>query len=324
MKSKTKTGVKKLLWTTLCLLAGNAVLAFLVAAFIIPHNILMGGSTGVGILLSRLLPWDIPTSAIVLVLNVVLLLIGLVILGKKFFLTTVVSSILYPILLGIMQRIPAVENLTENTLLAVLLGGALLGVSIGIVMRVGASTGGTDVIVLILNKYLHVSVGVLVYVTDIIIIIAQVIFGSSLEDLCYGIILLLLESIVLNKVMILGKSQIQIFVVSEKYNEIRRALLDKLEAGVTMNMIKTGQFGKLQEGVLCIIPPRKLYAATQMVHQIDPGAFITITEIKEVQGQGFTAERLSRKAEDDTAEISDGQASAEQADTVTETVKDDG
>lgn len=299
MKSSTKNSIKKFLWTSLCLLVGNAVLAFLVAAFIIPHNILMGGSTGIGILLTRLLPWDIPTSAIVLVLNIVLLLIGLVILGKKFFLTTVVSSILYPILLGIMQKIPAVENLTDNTLLAVLLGGALLGVSIGVVMRVGASTGGTDVIVLILHKYFHVSVGVLVYVTDVVIIIAQVIFGNTLEDLCYGIILLILESVVLNKVMILGKSQTQIFVVSAKYDEIRKALLDRLEAGVTMPMIKTGQFGHVQQGVLCVIPPRKLYAATQMIHEIDPGAFITITEIKEVQGQGFTAERLSRKSEDD-------------------------
>ncbi len=289
-----------ILWTSLCLLVGNAVLAFLVAAFIIPHNILMGGSTGIGILLNKFLPLE--TSTMVLILNIILLIIGFIILGKKFFVTTVVSSILYPILLGIMQKIPGIETLTDNTLLAVLLGGAMLGISIGVVMRVGASTGGTDVVVLILHKFLHVSVGILVYVTDIIIIIAQVIFGgNTFEDLCFGVILLILESVVLNKVMILGKSQTQIFVVSSKYDEIRKVLLDKLEAGVTMPMIKTGQFGHVQQAVMCVVPPRKVYAATQMIHEIDPGAFITITEIKEVQGQGFTEARRSRRAEDGDA-----------------------
>ena len=102
---------------------------------------------------------------------------------------------------------------------------------------------------------------------------------------------MIVETLVLEQVMILGKSQIQIYVVSEKYEEIRHALLSELEAGVTMNIIETGHLGKQCKAVLCVIPPRKMYNATELIHGIDPEAFITVTKIKEVRGRGFTFAR---------------------------------
>lgn len=284
--------LKKFLQTSLFLLVGNAVLAFGVAAFIIPKNILMGGTTGIGILLSKIIP--VETSLIVLILNVILLIAGLFILGKKFFFTTVVSSILYPVMLGIMQRIPGIESITDNLLLAVILGGAILGISIGMVMRVGSSTGGLDVLALMLNKWTHLPVAILVYVCDIVVLVAQLFAGSTPESLLFGIVLIVLQSIVLDKVMILGKSQIQLFIVTDRFYEVRRALLTTLEAGVTMVKIETGLLLNDQDGIICVIPPRKLYAATELIHSIDPNAFITVTQIKEVRGRGFTQERLQR------------------------------
>lgn len=284
--------LKKFLQTSLFLLVGNAVLAFGVAAFIIPKNILMGGTTGIGILLSKIIP--VETSLIVLILNVILLIAGLFILGKKFFFTTVVSSILYPVMLGIMQRIPGIEGITDNLLLAVILGGAILGISIGMVMRVGSSTGGLDVLALMLNKWTHLPVAILVYVCDIVVLIAQLFAGSTPESLLFGIVLIVLQSIVLDKVMILGKSQIQLFIVTDRFYEVRHALLTTLEAGVTMVKIETGLLLNDQDGIICVIPPRKLYAATELIHSIDPNAFITVTQIKEVRGRGFTQERLQR------------------------------
>ncbi len=290
----------RLIQTSLFLLVGNAILAFGVAAFIIPKNILMGGTTGIGILLNKLIP--VETSLIVLILNLILLFTGLFVLGKKFFVTTVVSSILYPIMLGIMQRIPNIDKITDNTLLAVILGGAILGISIGMVMRVGSSTGGLDVLSLMLNKWTHLPVAILVYVCDIVVLLAQMALGSKPEDLLFGIVLIVLQSIVLDKVMILGKSQIQLFIVTKKFQEVRRALLTNLEAGVTMVKIETGLLRGDQDGIICVIPPRKLYAATELIHSIDPEAFITITQIKEVRGRGFTAERLHLNVEEDKKE----------------------
>ena len=152
---------KKALLTALSIVGGNAVLAFCVAAFIIPHNILIGGTTGIGIVLSHVFP-GIDVSLLILILNLFLLLLGLLILGKAFAAKTVVSSILYPLLLGVIERIPGIASLTDNSVLAAVFAGILLGVALGLVMRVGSSTGGMDVVVLILHKWTHLSVAMFV------------------------------------------------------------------------------------------------------------------------------------------------------------------
>ncbi|MDO4851882.1 MAG: YitT family protein [Clostridia bacterium] len=283
--------IKKLTVTTLSILAGNALLAFLVAAFMIPHDILMGGTSGIGITLSRLFP-KLDVSLVILVLNVVLLLIGRIALGRKFAVTTVASSLLYPAFLALFQRIPGVSRITDNALLAAVFGGVLLGVALGLVMRVGSSTGGMDVIVLILNKYTHVSVAVYVWLTDFLIIGGQALF-LPMEKLLLGVLVLVLESVVLDQMMVLGKAQMQLFVVSERYEELREVLLNKLEAGVTMALIETGRLHEQRKGLICVIPQRKLYDATEMIHGVDPLAFITITKVSEVHGRGFTVARES-------------------------------
>ncbi len=280
---------KKILVTTLCMLAGNALLAFLVAAFIIPHDIIMGGTTGIGIVLNKLIP-GLDVSLLILILNLLLLVLGLVVLGKKFFLTTVASSVLYPVMLGFFQRIPGIESLTADPVLAAIFAGVLMGVALGLVMRVGSSTGGMDILNLVMAHWLHLPVALFVYLGDIVIVGGQALFSSS-EQILLGILVLVLETIILDKAMILGKAQIQIFVVSEQYEEIRRMLLNEIEAGVTMTMIETGRLEREQKGVLCVIPQRKLYNATHRIQDIDPMAFITITQINEVRGRGFTVAR---------------------------------
>lgn len=275
-------------WTCVSILVGNALLALSVAAFILPHGIITGGVTGIGILLNRFLPVDV--AVFVLILNLMALVLGYVVLGKKFVLTTVGSSLLYPVLLGLIQQIPGIDAVTENTLLAALFSGGLVGIALGLVLRVGASTGGVDVVNLVLHKWLHVPVSVFVYLTDFLILGGQALFSNP-EQILYGIVLLVLETLVLNRVMLLGQSQIQILAISSRYEEIRRRLLTELSAGVTMLLIETGYTGERQEGVLCVIPPRKLYDAKELIHSIDPEAFLTITQIKEVRGQGFTLDR---------------------------------
>lgn len=292
--SKTKKGVPEYAETTVFILLGNALLAFLVAAFIIPHDIIMGGTTGIAIVLSRMVPID--TATIVLILNVGLLLFGRAVLGRKFFLTTVASSLLYPVMLGLIQRIPNIENLTDDSLLASLFAGVLMGLALGLVMRVGSSTGGMDVVNLVFHKWTHVPVSILVWITDIIVVGGQALFSNS-EKILLGIVVLVLETLVLDQVMIFGKAQTQLYIISEKYEAIRSAIINDLNFGVTMQVIETGFLGKPSKGVMCVIPTRKLYDTTELVHTIDDEAFITITKIKEVRGRGFTAERVPLEKE---------------------------
>ena len=286
-----------ILWTCASILLGNGLLAFAVEAFVIPHGIIMGGTTGIAIVLDRVLPLD--TASIVFILNALLLVLGGVVLGRKLVTTTLASSLLYPGLLAVIHRIPGVTSLTDNALMAALFGGALMGAALGIVMRVGSSTGGMDIASLVLHKWTHIPVSLCVYAMDVLVIGGQAIF-SPVEPILYGLVVLVLESIVLDKVMILGLAQIQIFVISGSYEAIRRALLTGLEAGVTMVQVETGQLAQSQQGVLCVIPRRKLYAATELIQAIDPTAFITITQVKEVRGRGFTLERTAMDLDSST------------------------
>ncbi len=284
LKKKSISTFKMVLFVLL----GNALLAFVVTAFIIPHNIIMGGTTGIAIVLNK--TFGIDTALIVFILNVILLFLGLIVIGKKLFITSVASTLLYPAFLSFMQRIPGIDSLTGNTLLASLFAGVLMGISLGLVMRVGSSTGGMDIANLILSKITHRSVSIFVYITDIIVVGAQAIVSDS-ESIMMGIVVLVLESLMLEQVMIFGQAQIQLFIISEHYEEIREKFLKELNAGVTMSYIQTGLLGEDGKGIICIIPSRKLYNANEIVRSIDPEAFITVTKIKEVKGRGFTSER---------------------------------
>lgn len=276
------------LWTCASILLGNAVLAFAIAAFTVPHGLIMGGVTGISLFLGRFL--DLDVAAIVLILNLLSLVLGLVVLGRTFLLATVGSSLLYPLLLDLTQKIPGIGALTDDPLLASLLAGGLIGIAVGLVMRVGASTGGTDVLNLVLHKWFHLPVSVFVYLTDFTILGGQALFSQP-EQILYGVVLLVVETFTLNRVMLLGQPQVQVFAISERYEELRKKLLVELQAGVTMVMIETGCAGQRQEGVLCVIPPRKLFAAKELIHAVDPDAFITVTRIQEVRGQGFSMAR---------------------------------
>ena len=280
---------QKNLETVLGVLVGNIVLAFTVAAFMVPHGIIMGGATGIGLTISHYLP--VQLSLIILIVNACLFLLGAVTLGKKFVITTIASTFLYPACLSVMQAIPGVAELTDNIMLATLYGGALLGLGVGVIVRVGSSTGGTDILALVFNKWFHVSVAVLIYIVDFTVLGAQMLFSDT-EQIMYGILALVIETAILNRVMLMGQSQIQLFVISERHEEIRERMLKEQDVGVTMVHVETGYGKEEQKAVLCIIPNRKLYATNEMIHTIDEKAFITISQINEVKGRGFTMERV--------------------------------
>lgn len=287
-----------MLCNTALILLGNALLAFLVAAFVVPHDIVMGGITGVGIVVNKLTGFD--TALTVLILNVVLLILGRIVLGRAFFFTTVLSSLVYPVFLGLFQRIPGIRELTGDTLLAALFAGALMGVSIGLVMRAGSSTGGMDIINLILAKWTHLPVALFVWLVDLLIVGGQAPLYPGAEPLLYGILVLVLESVLVNQVMLLGKAKVEVFAVSPRYEEIRRKLLTEVRTGVTMSLIETGGMQERQKAVICVTSPRTLYRVTELILTVDPEAFLTVTQIREVRGAGFTRDRVDKEIKTDT------------------------
>jgi Uncharacterized conserved protein len=283
-----KTNWRKSLETIISVLLGNVFLAVAVAAFIVPHGIIMGGATGVALTINHYVNGNL--SVVIFIVNMVLFVLGTFVLGKKFALTTLISTIVYPVFLSVVQAVPGITRLTQNVMLASLYGGALLGIGIGLVVRVGSSTGGTDILALVFHKWFHLAVAVFMYLVDFTVLLCQAFFSTP-EQILYGIFVLAAATMMMNRVVLMGQSQIQLFIVTEKYEEVKEKVLKEIDAGVTMVHIETGYGAKQQKGVLCVIPNRKLYSINQTVQMVDPKAFITITQINEVRGRGFTIER---------------------------------
>lgn len=281
--------MKKHLRTFAGIFAGNVSNALAVAAFIVPNSILIGGSTGISLTLQH--AFGLELTITVFAFNVLFFVLGAWVLGKKFALSTVASTLLYPALLALFQRIPGIDALTENDLLAAIFAGLLLGIGIGLIVRQGASTGGTDILAMVLNKFTHAPVAVLLYVVDFIVLGMQAFFCTS-EQILYGVLSLLITTAVMNQVVLFGQAQLQLLIVSEKYEALREKLLRDLDVGVSMIYIETGLGKKRRMAVLCVIPQRKLYAANELIRQIDVNAFTMISRVKEVKGRGFSLERV--------------------------------
>ncbi|MDD6067027.1 MAG: YitT family protein [Firmicutes bacterium] len=270
------------------ILFGNAVLAFGIAGFVLPQGMITGGATGLGIITNRILGIDV--SVAVACYNLVLFVVGALVLGKKFALTTIISTLVYPVFLSVFSQMEWVCTLTGNLMLAAVYAGILVGLGVGIVIRLGASTGGMDIPPLILNKKFGIPVAVSMYLFDSAILLLQA-FYSDKEQILYGILIVILSSIMLNYVSLAGQKKIQVMIVSKHYLEIRDALLQKLDLGATMFYIETGYLQKHEMAVCCVASSRKLYAINEVVQQIDPKAFTSITQINEVRGRGFTLDR---------------------------------
>lgn len=272
----------------LLILLGNAIFAFGIAAFIIPCGLLSGGTTGIALFVQHIC--GLPVIVTVWVINISMLLLGWFVFGKNFVLSTILSSICYPLFLDLFQRLLGDFRFTNDILLSTLFAGLLVGAGVGLVLRMGASSGGMDIPPLVLNKYTGISVSVFLYAFDTVILISQAFF-SDLEKILYGIVITLLTSLIINKVMLIGKSQVQVMIISEKYQEINTAIQTTLDRGSTFLQSITGHVQKEQLIVLSILSPRELPNLNRIVSQIDPMAFMTVTKVNEVRGRGFTLKK---------------------------------
>ena len=196
----------------------------------------------------------------------------------------------FPDVFDFFRTVPALQNMTDDILLSAIYAGILCGLGVGLVFKVGASTGGMDIPPLLLNKHFRIPVAVGMYTFDVIFLLIQAFF-SSMEQILYGLIMVFLTSIVINKVMVTGTNKMQLFIISKKFEEIKEALLYVQDVGLTLVNIETAFEGVQQQAVLCVIEQRKLSAINALVNDIDPFAFVIIGQVHEVAGKGFTLER---------------------------------
>ena len=207
-------------------------------------------------------------------------LLGAAVLGMKFALTTLVSTFYYPVILGVLEQIPALQNVTDDKMLSTICGGLMIGMGIGIVIRCGASTGGMDIPPL--------------YVFDFIILISQMLFTNK-EEIVYGILLVLIYTVILDKVLLMGSTRTKVEIMTEKYEELNRLIQERLDRGTTLVYTQTGYLRNDQPMILTVVSNRELMRLNQLVQEIDPHAFMIIGNVNEVRGRGFSQQKVYKK-----------------------------
>lgn len=280
--------MRQIIKTALIVVFGNFVYALAVAFFIEPSGLITGGGTGLALFFHH--TFGFRTSYVVFIINTILFLIGWRLMGHRFAANTLLSTFCLPVEIHIAEMIAANYSPIDDIVLCTVFGGLMIGASLGIVIRTGASTGGMDIPPILLNKYFGLPISGVMWACDLCILGVQALFTDKTKVL-YGIMLVIIYTLTLDKTLILGKSKRQIKIVSKKHDEIRRAILQDIDRGVTVMYGRTGYLAKDTEITLSIVSTRELARTERIVHDIDPEAFIIISRVSEVKGRGFTEQK---------------------------------
>ena len=284
-----KQNLKVLLYTLL----GNTMLAFAVCAFIVPQGFMLGGSSGIALMLQQLVP--IRLSVITAVVNITLFVLGLTFMGWKFAANSLLSTIVYPIIMAVMEISPVGTLFAgEDTLICALYCSVLIGAGIGLVVRVGGSTGGMDIPPCILQKFFGIPVGKSLLFFDGAIVLAQVLI-RGVDGILYSLLILVLTSAVVDHTVVSGEATVQIIIISPEHERIRHEILDNINCGVTMIDMETGLTGVKQQAILSVVYAKKYPEIRDAALKIDKSAFIIASDVKNVNGQGYTLERVFLK-----------------------------
>lgn len=285
-KEREKTynsNVKHSLKELFLILLGSFLLALGVALFILPNDILTGGLAGISLILAAFIPLE--ESTLILLLSIILLFAGGLFLGKHFFMTTFIGSLVYPLFTIILKR--WVDAPKIDPLLAAIYGGLICGIGVGLVLKQGSSTGGMDVPPLILNKLIGYDIAKSVMITDAL----TVFFGFlsyGLEEVLVGLISVYVSGIVINKVLTFGGIAAKsVEIISSEYEKINQTILTELDRGTTL--IKgQGGYTKKEIFVLYVIVSFKEYQKLlDIIRKYDPEAFVIVSETTDVHGEGF-------------------------------------
>ncbi|MBY0758346.1 YitT family protein [Sellimonas caecigallum] len=280
--------MKKKLASYIWIILGGAMTAAAFGLFVLPQEFVAGGVTGLSVILNSVI--RLPLSWIVLSINILLFAVGWIFAGKEFIFKTLIMTFLFPLLLEFFSQIHLFQELAKDPFLSSLIAGCLLGIGSGMILRANGSSGGFDILGVVLNKKFGVPISVVMYVCDCTVILFQAVSKPILQTV-YGIVVILCCSIMINKVITFGKSEVQLLIFSPQYEKIRTELLQTYDTGVTFLNAETGYMHKNTKVVLTVLPYRKISEVKKMIYSIDPTAFTVIDNIQYVGGRGYTIER---------------------------------
>lgn len=267
------------------ILLGTCLYAFGLVTFNIANNLAEGGVTGITLILRAL--FQINPAYSTLFINIPLIIIGGKILGKHSFYYTILGTISLSFFLWIWQKFPVTVNLDNDLLIAALLAGLASGIGSGLVYRVGGTTGGTDVIARILEKNFGVSMGRSLLIFDVIVLILSLTY-IDLKRMMYTLIVSFVFSKVVDSVLDGAYAAKGILVISNRSEDIGEVIMLVLSRGVTY-LDGAGGYSQTDKKILyTVISPREIMEVKRITHELDPKAFISIINVHEAIGEGFT------------------------------------
>ncbi|MEG0735659.1 MAG: YitT family protein [Longicatena sp.] len=281
-----KLNLKENITEIITIIIGNLVIAAGVSFFVLPLNILSGGVAGISIALKPI--FHLEPTIVINVLTIGLYIAGAIFLGKRFALKTVVSTIVYPLFITILSAYSHNVHITDNVLLASIYAGVFVGVGIGMVYRVGGSTGGMDIPPLIINKYTKIPLPKLVVCIDG----ATVLLGAltyGVEASMIGLVSVWVCGQVIDKVIMIGAHEAKnVMIISGKHEELMQVIYQNIDRGATI-LHAQGGYTREEKPVIMMVLVKKQYAElNRIISNVDPEAFVIVSDVNEVHGEGFT------------------------------------
>ena len=276
---------RKFVWQYLIITLGASFVALGLDLFLVPNKFVAGGVSGIATIIFHI--FNFPVGISMLVLNAILFIIAFRILGRTFGAKTIYCTIILSVFTDIFAIFLPSHGLTQNLILAVLFGAFLCGAGMGLVFSAGASTGGTDIIAIILKKLLHLAPAWGLLVVDIVItLIAGYFFGK--EVAMFSILAVIVNTFTINTVLEGVTSSIQVMIISEKYSEITDRILEELGVGATL-LRGEGAFEEIPTYIILTVlhTRRQFVRLKQIVSEEDEKAFLLVSHVKEVLGEGF-------------------------------------
>lgn len=265
------------------IIIGSCIFSVGIAVFVKPAMISMGGVAGIALIGNYL--FNIPIGFASLVLNIPLFIVGYKLLGKEFFVKTMISSVSYSVFMDTVGTLlPAFEG---DKLLATLYGGIIMGLGFGLVFCRGGTTGGTDIIAKYLNEKFDVSIGNTNLVVNGIIIIISAAIYRSVESALYAIIVQYLTGVVINSIISGADMQKEALIITKHPEAVASVIMETVARGVTAIDARGMYTGEQKTMLLCVMRRHEVGTLKKLVHQIDPECFMLVSEVGEVFGVHF-------------------------------------
>ncbi len=275
---------RKIINEYLIIILGCLFIALAFNLFFIPNEIAPGGLSGVATVLHVL--FGFPVGVTTLILNVPLFLIGVRQLGGHFGIRTLLATVLLSFLI---DNIP-VPALTNDSLLASIYGGFLMGLGLGMIFRMKATTGGTDLMTTLIHKHFpSITIAWVLFAVDFLVVAAAAVF-LGLSQALYAVVSLALSARVIDLVQEGLNTAKAVLIISDHSQEISKRIIDEMDRGVTLLNGKGAYTGTEKDVILCVVRHRQITQVKEITNSFDPSAFVLVADVREVMGEGFTAE----------------------------------